>query len=185
MTFQIDDAFIAKWKLKYKETENDEDEYKRLVAQVGREIRSSGTITQETFLDIWRWKGASRAIRHVRMEDYGRYARAIGRVVAEPPERKLEVFKGLPGIGAPTGSTIIHFIHPESMPIIDVRTVETLYNAGLIGSKCASFRGYEEFRKAINCIRQRCRRWTLREIDRALFAYHKQVLGGAGNLRCA
>jgi hypothetical protein len=69
MTFQIDDAFIAKWHPKYDETENDESEYQKLVAQVSEEMRSSGTIGKQTFLDIWRWKGASRAIRHVRMED--------------------------------------------------------------------------------------------------------------------
>lgn len=119
------------------------------------------------------------------MEDYEQYGRAIGRVVSERPERKLDALVGLPGIGAPTASTLIHLIHPDSMPIIDVSTAETLRNAGLIGSNRASFSGYEEFRKAIDSIRQRCRRWTLREIDRALFAYHKQVFGGAGNLGCA
>jgi hypothetical protein len=185
MTFQIDDAFIAKWHPKYDETENDESEYQKLVAQVSEEMRSSGTIGKRTFLDIWRWKGASRAIRHVRMEDYERYQQCIARVVSERPERKLDALVGLPGVGAPTASTLIHFIHPDSMPIIDVRTAETLSNAGLIRSKRASFRGYEEFQKAISSIRQRCRRWNLREIDRALFAYHKQVLGGAGNLSCA
>jgi hypothetical protein len=62
------------------------------------------------------------------------------------------------------------------MPIIDVRTVEALFAAGLLSTRCVSFRHYEEFRNAIDCIRHRFDRWNLREIDRALFAYHKQVL---------
>jgi hypothetical protein len=62
------------------------------------------------------------------------------------------------------------------MPIIDVRTVEVLYTAGLISTDRRDLAHYEEFRKAIEGIRQRCPGWSLREIDRALFAYHKQVL---------
>jgi hypothetical protein len=75
-------------------------------------------------------------------------------------------------------------MHPRSMPIIDVRTVEALFKAGLISTKRATLRHYEEFRKTIEGIKHRCHSWNLREIDRALFAYHKQVLGapvaGAG-----
>src|SRR5215469_11525720 len=35
----------------------------------------------------------------------------------------------LPGVEAPTGFTILHFMPPQTMPIIDVRTVEVLYAA--------------------------------------------------------
>jgi hypothetical protein len=66
------------------------------------------------------------------------------------------------------------------MPIIDVRTVETLFAAGLISTELREFETYEEYRRAIDEIVRRCPGWTLREIDRALFAYHKQVLGKRG-----
>jgi len=108
------------------------------------------------------------------------YAVAFRSSASEPPERKLEALLGhgtkLPGIEAPTASTIIHFIHPEFMPIIDVRTVEVLLEAGLISSKQRDLEHYEEFRAAIDNIRRDCRAKTLRQIDRALFAYHKIVL---------
>ena len=35
----------------------------------------------------------------------------------------------LPGIEAATGSTILHFMHPHVMQIIDVRTIEVLFDA--------------------------------------------------------
>ena len=63
------------------------------------------------------------------------------------------------------------------MPIIDVRTVEVLFAAGYITTENRDLEHYEEFRRAIDGIRRRCPGWTLRQIDRALFAYHKHKEG--------
>jgi hypothetical protein len=197
MTLQIDDAFIKKWDPEYDKPEigGDYKEYETLKTKVAGEINSIGTISKKTFLAIWKWKGAMRVIRHTsvyvegqvtrastRAEDEydTRYATAFRRAASEPPERKLDALLGkgrkLPGVEAPTGSTIIHFIHPETMPIIDVRTVEVLVEAARISTKQRDLDHYEEFRKAIDKIRRDCPGWTLRQIDRALFAYHKRVL---------
>jgi hypothetical protein len=183
MTLQIADAFIREWDPKY--PEKDEVRYEPLVATVAQEMNSRGTISKETFKAIWKWKGAMRVIRHVRFDEYDtRYAGAFRRAASAPPERKLAALLApgvtLPGVGAPTGSTIIHFIHPQSMPIIDVRTVGVLFEAGLVSTKQRDLGHYEEFRKAIEGIRHRCPSWSLRQIDRALFAYHKQVLDKKG-----
>lgn len=177
----IDDAFIAEWHPRYDLTSHDEPEYHRLVAAVAQDISTMGTLSEATFLAIWKWKGAMRVIGHVRMDQYGNlYATAFRRAASQPPEQKLAALVApgvkLPGVEAATGSTIIHFIHPENMPIIDVRTVEVLFKAGLVRSERRGLDQYEEFRSAIDGIRRGCPRWSLREIDRALFAYHKQVL---------
>ena len=183
MTFPIDDAFIGKWHPKYDDLDvgGDDKDYKKLIEKVKDEINSKGTLSQETFLEIRRWKGAMRVIRHIKLDEYdSRYAPAFCKAANAPPERKLYLLlagrEKLPGVGAPTASTIIHFIHPETMPIIDVRTVETLHAAGLISTKQRDLEHYEEFRKAIDRIRRDCPNCTLRQIDRALFAYHKLVL---------
>lgn len=185
----IDDAFIREWHPKY--LEEDEGDYELLIATVAREMHSGGTVTKETFLAIWNWKGAMRVIRHVRIEDYDTlYAPAFRRVAKEPPHRKLASLIGpsvkLPGVEAATGSTIIHFIHPELMPIIDVRTIGALFEAGLISTRQKDLAHYEEFRRAIEGIKRDCTNWSLRQIDRALFAYHKQVLdkSATGRLTC-
>lgn len=177
----IDDVFIREWHPRYDRTEHDEPEYQRLIAVVAQEMKTIGTLSERTFLDIWNWKGAMRVIRHVRIDEYKtRYAEAFRRAATEPPARKLHDLIGpglkLPGVEAATGSTLLHFIHPELMPIIDVRTIEVLYAAGLIHSTQKDLWHYEAFRTAIEGIRRRCPNWTLRQIDRALFAYHKQVL---------
>lgn len=176
----IDNAFIREWHPKYDETENDEAEYQRLVAIVYRELASAGTVSKSTFLRIWNWKGAMRVIGHVLIDAYDTlYAPAFRRAASEPPERKLAVLIApavkLPGVEAATGSTLIHFMHPDSMPIIDVRTCEVLFASGLISTDRKDLAHYEEFRRAIDGIKSRCPGWTLRQIDRALFAYHKQV----------
>lgn len=150
MTHQIDDAFIRKWESMYDDPEiggDDEDYitgagvrrkgYKTLVTTVAREMNSTGTISKSTFLDIWVWKGAMRVIGLTTIYVEGqktvtaeedeyetRYAPAFRRAASAPPERKLAELLAdgvkLPGVGAPTGSTLLHFIHSEAMPIIDV-----------------------------------------------------------------
>jgi hypothetical protein len=188
----IDDAFIGEWHPKYEWTENDEDEYQRLVPTVARDMAATGTISKDTFLAIWNWKGAMRVIGHVVIGEYDTlYAPAFRHSASEPPERKLAALIApgvkLPGVEAATGSTLIHFMHPDRMPIIDVRTCEVLFAAGLISTDRKDLAHYEEFRRAIDGIKRRCPRWTLRQIDRALFAYHKQVFekDGSGGCRTA
>jgi hypothetical protein len=190
MTIQIDDAFIWEWHRKYDDpaVAGDDKDYHEFIGRVRDEINSNGTLSREIFLEIWRWKGAMRVIRHVKLEEYDSlYAPAFRRAANAPPERKLyellEGAKKLPGVEAPTGSTLIHFIHPETMPIIDVRTVEVLYAARRISTKRRELESYEEFRNAIDRIRRECPKRTLREIDRALFAYHKLVLDNNGKQR--
>jgi hypothetical protein len=177
----IDDAFIREWHPRY--AEGDEGEYLRLVELVAREMKLTGTISKRTFEDIWRWKKAYRKIGEVRMDKYDTlYAAAFRNAASAAPERKLAALLApdvkLPGVGGPTGSTLIHFMYPDTMPIIDVRTVEVLFEAGLIAARGRDLANYEEFRRAIDGIRRRCPDWTLRQMDRALFAYHKQVLDG-------
>jgi hypothetical protein len=183
-------TFIREWEPKYDLIENDEEEYQRLVPEVARDMASTGTISENTFRAIWKWKGATRVIGHVVFAAYGTlYAPAFRRAASEPPERKLAALIApgvkLPGVEAATGSTLVHFMHPQLMPIIDVRTIGVLFVARLISTESKDLAHYEEFRRAIDGIRRRCPSWTLRQIDRALFAYHKLVLdkGRAGGCR--
>jgi hypothetical protein len=79
-------------------------------------------------------------------------------------------------------------MHPQTIPIIDVRTVEVLFKAGLLSTDQRDLAHYEEFRQAIERLGHLCPSWSLRQIDRALFAYHKQCLneiGGESPSRCS
>jgi hypothetical protein len=185
----IDDAFIREWEAKYDLIANDEDKCQQLVLEVAREMASTRTISENTFRAVWKWKGAMRVIGNVVFAAYGRlYAPAFRLAASQPPERKLAALIApgvkLPGVEAATGSTLIHFMHPQLMPIIDVRTIGVLFVARLISTESKDLAHYEEFRRAIDTIRRRCPSWTLRQIDRALFAYHKLVLDKIQASRC-
>ncbi len=65
MPLLIDDAFIQNWHPKYDLTEDDEGKYQELVTLVPKEMTATGTILEETFLAIWKWKRAMRVIGHV------------------------------------------------------------------------------------------------------------------------
>lgn len=152
MDIRIDDVFIQKWAPMYEE--KDEGDYDEIIAIVTRDLNAVGTISKNTFLRIWNWKGAMRVIRHVQLDKYETlYAEAFRRAAVAPPQRKLYVLiepsVKLPGVDAPTGSTVLHFMHPDIMPIIDVRAVGTLRQAGLVTTNNRDLEHYEEYRKAI------------------------------------
>ena len=92
-------------------------------------------------------------------------------------QRQNKLLVVLPGIGAPVASTILHFICPEIFPIYDFRTTEVLYRLGCLKSKTVSNIRYPEFQSVILNIRTELVHYNLRQIDRALFAYHKTNFG--------
>ncbi len=171
----IDDAFIAHWERKYDEIERDQGEYEKIVELVAKEIADSGTLSQGTFERLRDWK-SKRLKAGVKAENFPLYAEAIRRAVQAPEEKKLGIVDDAWWVAVPFASTILHFIYPGSFPIMDVRTVETLNYAGYIHSEQRSPKRYPEFRKTILDIQRANPRWSLRQIDRALFAYHKLEL---------
>lgn len=180
MTLRLDDAFIGEWHPKY--AENDEEQYNEIVSAVQQEIRSTGSIDRPTFERIIKWKTRNRSRRFLRLHEYSTlYAPAFRRCFVASPGRKLGELiardRKLPGVDARVASTVVHFMHPGSMPIIDVRTVGVLHHFGYVTSKGTELRHYEEFRMAMTGILSLSQRWSLRQLDRALFAYHKKNLG--------
>ena len=189
---RIDDAFIATWEPRYDEKDKDEGEYRRLLRRVGEERGTSGGISVETFAAIlfWKWKDLNwaRNSRHIKWDSYDRvYARLLAREIwpANVSSFALDErigdwtreLAGLPGLGVPTASTVLHFIAPEKVPIIDRRTAEVLVKAAVLKNVKTDEIGYLLFRSTINGVLARCNRpWTLRQLDRALFAYHKLAL---------
>jgi hypothetical protein len=175
--FRIDDAFIERWQIQY--AENDEKEYERLVAQIGLETRSTLTMSEESFQELYKWKTRNRTKRFLKIAGYQTlYAPAFKRCQLAPRAQKLAELVAdqnkLPGIDTATATTIIHFLHPQEMPIMDVRTVQVLHNFGYISAGRVSFQAYEEFRAAIDLIARELPGRSYRLIDRALFAYHKK-----------
>jgi hypothetical protein len=169
---KIDRDFISEWHPRYDQIAGDEGEYRDLVATVRKELTEEATLSKETFIRILDWK-AARVKGIVRLEEFCVYQEAVGKAFVADENDKLEILVQEWGIGAPVGSTILHFMYPDSFPIIDVRTAQTLHHAGLINSKSTDLSHYPSFRAKMLTIAKENPQFTLREIDRAVFAYHK------------
>ncbi|HAF07113.1 MAG: hypothetical protein QME48_07130 [bacterium] len=169
---EIDDAFIEKWHPEYDKCEVDEEDYKTIIAKVSNELSQKGTISKDTFIDILDWK-AARVKGIVRLNDFDTYEKAFRKCIKAPNNEKLSILDELYGIGVPVASTILHFIYPQFFPIMDIRTVETLHYAGYIKSTARDQKRYIPFQSTILTIAMDYPKWSLRQIDRALFAYHK------------
>lgn len=176
----INHAFVVKWQARYDGIADDEDEYKGIKKMVREEIADTGSISKHTLKRIFQWK-AARAWGYVDRDNISRYTNTIADVLHVKECMRIAVLDKLPGIGIPIASTILHFIHPAIFPIVDIRTVETLQQAGNLNASISVYhyrntiKGYESFRSAIKELKARFPRSSFREIDRALFAYHKVV----------
>lgn len=172
---RIDSAFISTWHPKYDESESDKPEYKTLLAQIRDELNQKGTLSKETFIGVLDWK-SPRVKGIVRLNEFAIYEKGIADAVRAGKNQKLGVLCELHGIGGPVGSTLLHLIYPNEFPIIDIRTVETLHRAGLLQSLSTDLARYPAFAREILKIASENPAFSLREIDRALFAYHKMFL---------
>lgn len=168
----IDDKFIKEWHPQYDKSEigGDYVEYENIIEEVSREV-SQGTISKPTFIRILNWK-APRVKGIVRLNNFDDYAEGVKRALQVPDSRKLPILDDLYGIGVPVASTILHFIYPSTFPIMDIRVAEVLYYSGYLNAKSRTQNNYVNFRRVILNIAEQSK-CSLREIDRALFAYHK------------
>lgn len=168
----IDAGFINEWEKHYDEDDigGDDEDYKRICKKVSEET-SLGTISKVTFIEILNWK-APRLKGIIRLDEFSDYEIGIKKALNAPDDQKLSILDDFYGIGVPTASTILHLIYPSKFPIMDKRIAETLkYHKGL-ERDTKSAKNYTRFCEVIHNIKQEsgC---TLREIDKAIFAYHK------------
>jgi hypothetical protein len=184
--------FIRHWEPRYDEIAHDEIDYQNLIQRVIEEVLGINTISSDTFRRIYNWK-APRAKHYVRWDSFHIYENAFRNVLQIPDEQnelKIMVLDNLPGIGIPLASTILHFMYPNIFPIVDFRTVEALQDLDCLNNERPFYYfrdrldGYMIFCRVISDIVKQYPHWKLRQIDRALSAYHKIHLGSM-RLRCS
>jgi len=172
----IDNDFIKKWSPQYYEPNigGDEPEYEDIIKKVSEQVYKLDTLSKEIFIEIYNWK-ASRALHYVDLTKFDEYAEGIKKAIQAPDEKKLSILDDLYGIGVPVASTILHFIYPSTFPIFDVRVAEALYYNKCLDSKGRTPANYVNYCNKILKIKDSTNS-TLRDIDIALFAYHKKEL---------
>lgn len=167
----MDEAFIDKWS----NIDVDEYEYNSIIKLVKNDIETQHTISESTFDRIINWK-SPRSKGNIHKQKYEEISKTFTEILSI--ENKLEKLKGIYGIGISIASCILHFIYPDDYPIVDVRTVEALQSLGYIDKdvKVSAIRdtikGYHTYRSKILEISKKVKR-KLREIDKALFKFHK------------
>ena len=167
----MDEEFIDKWS----NIDVGEYEYNNIVKLVKNDIETQHTISESTFDRIINWKSA-RSKGNIHKQKYEEISKTFTEILSI--ENKLEKLKGIYGIGISIASCILHFIYPDVYPIVDFRTIEALQSLGHIDKdvKMTNIRddieGYDSYRSIILDISKKVKR-KLREIDRALFKFHK------------
>jgi len=201
----FDSAFIREWKKRhYKcgQDYEDEQDYQELIKATQKDITKSGAISKDTLKRILKWKDRrERVDENVKWERYDTiYAPRFRLIISESIsdnhklfiliwdedklKDKLPVISGVldsihgkpHGFGAPVASTVLHFVFPDRFPIIDIRTAEVMYLTCKIKSPNRyDYRIYGQFRSAMLEIANKTG-FSLHKIDRALFAYHRDVV---------
>jgi hypothetical protein len=173
LSLSINSAFIAEWNPRYEKTEKDQPEYEAILTVVAAELRKESTLTRQTFTRIINWKAAR--VKGKLNSDYEPYSKTFAKAHQSADVlNRISLLTQLDGIGVPVASTILHFMDPHAVPINDIRTVEVLHYAGLLKYLSRDEKRFAAFREALLNIRASSPDFTLRQIDRALFAYHKQ-----------
>jgi hypothetical protein len=170
---KISKEFIQDWSSRYGDiyTGGDDADYELIKDKVHEEISESKTISRETFTDIIDWKSA-RTKGKIDWDNFQLYQTAIKYALELPDELKLSLLCGLDGIEVPVGSTVLHFIYPDTFPIVDYRVTAVLYDAKILTYHTISKKTYRKYKATIeNIIKQIG--FDIRTIDRALFSYHK------------
>ena len=100
------------------------------------------------------------------------FVRAITAVMLSTKSERLrvEVLTLLQGVNWPTASVILHFVHPDPYPILDVRA---LWSVGFSRPPAYNFEFWTEY---VAFTRREARRLevSMRELDRALWQYSKE-----------
>ena len=171
-TENIDEHFVSAWHPKYDDIESDEPEYQCLVAKTENICSSRSLMPVDIFRRIVHWK-SPRVKGKIEWNNYKKYATEVKNAMNEPNVHGIKRLISLYGIGVPVASTILHFIHPNKIPIIDKRTTGVLSHFNFLSSTGTEIRHYPNFMDAVIKLHSELSFFTLREIDRAMFAYHK------------
>ena len=168
----ITKAFIRNWQSKYELEAGDDTDYGALVKLLAQEA-TTARFNFSTIVQVVDWK-ASRIKGLMDFTCPEKYC-AFVRLAYDTANRrtKLWILTSLEGWGIPMASTMLHFLHPNRFPIVDYRVLQVLRDrTGFIANRDTE-KGYWRYYSEIHYI-MRTTGCRMREIDRALWAFHKK-----------
>ena len=141
----------------------------------GYKFLQRGWLERDEFLKICLWK--SRRSKVLLRKNKEERVRSITRkAFAEPDEAmKIKTLQKLSGVGLPMASAILSVTDPQKYPVIDIRTMQALKKMSLIEYKTITINSWLKYLDVIEELKKKFKK-SAREIDKALFAYHRLQL---------
>ena len=136
----------------------------------GLAARARGHYTRSEFMTVCRWK-TPRSGPKVASNSASAIRVATRRAfVTTDPAEQMATLLALAGVGVPTASVLLHFAFPESLPILDVRALESLGVTGRSSYTPAFWAHYADACRELASANG----VSLRTLDKALWQYSKE-----------
>ena len=178
MGLEINKAFVKEWASNYDtqfesgsgHDKSEEEAIRGWLAEQGE----PKYLNKDYFVRLGRWKSA-RITKHYKANEEQEVINRTRRAYEATDDLdKLKILLPLKGVGVPVASTILHYLQPNDFPIFDYHARTTLNKAGTWSRdiKDASAKSWLEY---VNIMRDLSNELgvTLRDLDKALFAYDK------------
>lgn len=141
---------------------------------IGPKIKKRGFINFQEFFKICMWKSVRQK------NNYRKNEQTIKKITKnafkESDERKkMEKLCELKGVGIPMASAMLTVVFPDKYAVIDIRCIEMLNKLNQNIKKHISLNVWLEYLKIIRSLAAD-NNLTPREIDKILFAMHKESL---------
>ena len=174
---EIDCKFVLEWANNYDVQFGDSYDKREEEAVRGwlSSIPESKYLDKKMFVRLCEWKSA-RPRKHCRANDEATIIEVTrAAYIASDSLVKLSLLKTLQGVGVAVAACILHFLQPDVYPIFDYHARNTLKKAGLWtreDSRSSDDRAWLEY---VRVMRELSKKLgvTLRQLDKALFAYDK------------
>jgi hypothetical protein len=143
-----------------------------LTKEIPYEIHNTGMISRETLQKPVSWM-IRKNHQQIEWNNYSKYENAIRAVQIVPNSAKLEKLADLKGIGPVVGTGILHYLYPQTFPIMNRHCCEALKKLNYISYEVPDTSKYNAYRAVVLNIIALCKPYSLRELDMALNAYNK------------
>ena len=149
-----------------------------LFNNIGVKAKKRGFLQFSEFFEICMWKSKRPKQRYLKNKKL--VEKITKKAFFETDElNKIKLLCTLEGIGIPTASALLSVVFPKKYPIIDIRCLEQLKYLKYKISKYISEKVWIEYLEIMRNFASQYKK-TPREIDKVLFAMHRETLNKKG-----
>lgn len=172
----LDAKFVQQWRDKYNEIfegsydQNEENAIRDWLSKQGK----PKYLNKEYFVRLGRWKTKRQTSNYEANHESDVIEATRSAYQASDELVKLNILKKLKGVGVAVAATILHYLQSNTFPIFDYHARTTLKRAGFWNRSedDASNQAWLEYTNIMRGLSARLN-VSLRDLDKALFAYDK------------